>query len=844
MICRHRQPEGTDGNLDQAQDFQRRKDFLALTAEDERALQELHAVLAPEVPGCVERFYSHLLSFPEIQALIRDEATLARLKRQQERYFRTLTAGSYGQDYRSDRQRVGLAHARIGLSPGWYLGAYGHYLLELLPKVAEVAGEHAQAHLAAYRAFIKVVLLDMGLAIDSYIAHRDELIADLRDYGAAFAKLPYGTLVATADLQVVFANRAFETLFGFAPDSLRGASLGRLMDVSGLQALVRNALDRHDARGSAQLRPLAAQLAIPVHITAHCLPRAPGLQEQRLLLVFEDLREQTQLARDLLNAQAVASIGTWQTDFDDSATLTPQAARILGWPVGKPLHYADVLGCVHPEDRVRADAQWREGLASGHFAVEVRVQDGAETRWVDARGKIEHNALSTPVRGYGTVLDITERKRAEQRMERLAFFDTLTGLPNRIHGMELAQRLLDGADRRGLQAVVLFADLDRFKEINDTQGHAVGDLVLTAVSQHCRHALGEDGVLARLGGDEFMFARVLAPGDDALALAHRLRDALACPVSVGNLRFEVNASIGLAVHPADGRGVDELLQRADIAMYRAKMQGVGCLRYDEAMGQALQRRIALGARLEEALAQSRLALHFQPKVSLATGELCGVEALARWHDPAWGWVPPGEFVPIAEERGLIAALGDWSLDAAARQWSAWRSAGVAHPPSIAVNVCAAQVMDETFPERALALVSTHGVSPRAIELEITESALMHDPGKARRVASRLVEQGFALSIDDFGTGYSSLARLQSFPVSRLKIDMSFVRTMLTDPGSLAIVGAVIGMARALRLRTVAEGVEACDQVQKLRELQCDEAQGYLYARALPADELERHWLRR
>ena len=608
--------------------FQRRKDFLSLTPEDERALRDLHGALGKEAPGFVDGFYRHLLSFPEMQTLIPDETALERLKQLHIRYFSNLTVGTYNEDYGEDRRHVGLAHARIGLSPGWYLGGYSHYLTELLPRLDRLPGLRDTGSTTAMQALIKVVFLDMGIAIDSYIAQRDGLIADLR--------------------------------------------------------------------------------------------------------------EREQLTRDLL--------------------------------------------------------------------------------------------------------------RAQERMEKLAFFDALTGLPNRTHGMDLAQRLLDAAGQQGREAAVLFVDLDRFKEINDTQGHAVGDRVLTTVAHHCQRLIGDDGVLARLGGDEFMFVRMHSPtedGCDALALAENICGTLGRPMTTDDLRFEVGASVGMALYPRHGQAVDELLRRADIAMYRAKMQGGGHhLLYNVDMGLQLQRRIAVAARLEKALADGRLTQHYQPKVVLDTGQLCGVEALARWHDEEWGWVSPAEFIPVAEERGLIIALGDWSLDTAARQWRAWHDAGVTPPTTIAVNVSAAQMMSDGFAERALAIVRAHNVSPLAIELEITESALMHEPAKARRVAARLVERGFTLSIDDFGTGYSSLARLQNFPVSRLKIDMSFVQGMTTNPDSLAIVTAVIGLARALQLRTVAEGVESQDQIDKLRSLQCDVAQGYFFAKALPAADLERDWLSR
>ncbi|MFT4243486.1 MAG: EAL domain-containing protein [Acidovorax sp.] len=610
---------------DATQSFQRRKEFLSLNAQDEQAIRDLHEGLSGEAHGFVDGFYRHLLSFDEMRALIPDDAALQRLKGLHVRYFRSLTAGIYDEAYGKGRQHVGLAHAQVGLAPGWYLGGYSHYLVELLPRLARLPGLRHADPTAVTQALIKVVFLDIGLTIDSYIAQRDGLIADLR--------------------------------------------------------------------------------------------------------------EREQLTRDLLDAQ--------------------------------------------------------------------------------------------------------------QRLEKLALYDTLTGLPNRAHGMAQAQRLLDAARQRGQRAAVLFVDLDRFKEINDTRGHAVGDQVLVAVARQCQRVLGSRGTLARLGGDEFMFTWVLTDGEAPLTLARRICGMLCRPMAVGDLRFEVGASTGVAVSPQHGDAVDELLQHADIAMYRAKAQGGGHSQlYDDGMGRQLQRRIALGARLEKALAEERLQLHYQPKLALASGALCGVEALARWHDAEWGWVSPAEFIPVAEERGLIAALGDWSLAAAARQWRAWRDAGVVQPPVIAVNVSAAQMMSEAFAEHALAIVQAHGVGPTAIELEITESALMHDPAKARRVASRLVEMGFTLSIDDFGTGYSSLARLQSFPVSRLKIDMSFVRGMLTDPGSLAIVTAVIGLAHALQLRTVAEGVETQSQKDKLHALQCDEAQGYLFAQAVPAADIERNWLAR
>ena len=829
--------------MELSRDFQRRKDFLSLTPEDERALRGLHSLLGDQTPGFVESFYDHLLSFGETRALIPDESTLNRLKKAQSTYFKALVAGVYDRPYLEDRLRVGLVHAKVGLSPGWYLGAYSRYLTELLPRVAKGMGEAQTEELMhTFQALIKVVFLDVGLAIDSYIAHRDDLIADLRDYGAAFANLPYGTMVATSDLKVVFANRAFENLFGFAPSSLRGCPLSNVMDVSHISALIDAAMRQQSARETLEVRPHHNPLAVPVSITAHTLPKTEAGDEQRLLLVFEDLREQTQLTRELLNAQAVANIGTWQTHFDGAITLTPQAARLFGWPMTKPFTYAQFLTSIHEDDRARVDAEWNAGLRLGRFRFECRVQSSPRVRWVEMRGVIEKGRTDQPIRGYGTVLDITDRKTTEHAMERLAFYDSLTGLPNRTNGMMLAQQMLDQARYEGLKAALLFVDLNRFKEINDTHGHIVGDNVLSELAARFRSACAKTDVFARVGGDEFMCAYKLAPGEDPLERAKQLQHALGLPVVFDSLKFEVGASIGVALFPEHGDSVEDLLKHADIAMYDIKGRGGGSMLFNEALGLKLERRISLGAKLAHALAHSQLQLHYQPKVHLATGTLCGVEALSRWCDEEGQWISPAEFIPVAEERGLINELGDWTLTQAARDIRYWQEAGAAVVPRVAVNVSAAQMMDEGFAERALHLVRAQGVEPSMIELEMTESALMNEPEKARHAASRLVQAGFCLSIDDFGTGYSSLERLQSFPVFKLKIDMSFVRDMDTNAGNRAIVTAVIGMAKALKLETVAEGVETAAQAALLTELHCDEAQGYLYSKALPPQVLLQRWL--
>ena len=837
-----RKPKGQPLKI--SQDFQKRKAFLLLDQEDERALLRLYEVLGDGLPGFVDAFYRHLMSFDEMRRLLPTEQALERLKRLQVDYFQRLIAGSYDDAYGRDRERVGRAHARIGLPPGWYLGAYSHYLCELVPRVTQLGGLSAREQEAALRALVKVIFLDMGLAIDTYIALRDELIAELRDYGAAFAHLPYATLVLTADLQVVFANPAFGKLVNCRPEFLAGTVLGDCLELDELPVVLRRALTHQNAQGMARVRPVSEQLPVPVAITAHVLPVSGGQSLQRVLLTLEDLREREQLQRDLLHAQEAANIGTWQTLFDGRFHFTRQAGLILGQQERQDMEASALLACLNPADRSQVLRQWFKAIARRQHAFVMCIVRGGDARWVDVRAKFECDARGKPVRGYGTVLDVTERLQAERNMQRMALFDGLTGLANRKNGLDLLEGVMQRAAATGWQVVVLFADLDRFKEINDTQGHAVGDSVLQEAARQLQGLVRPDDVLARLGGDEFMVARLQPPGDGTLSLARDIHAAFASPLQVGDRFFGVGASVGAAVFPLHGQQAGELLKCADLAMYAAKSGRKGYVLYQEQMGLQLQRRIALAKRLEQALADGLLELHYQPKVEVATGKLCGVEALARWYDAEWGWVSPGEFIPVAEERGLIAEVDLWGLGAAARQWRAWKDQGIESPPTIAVNVSAVDIsMDDGYAHRALAQVRAYEVPPSAIELEVTETALMYNAERACRTAQKLVEYGFSLAIDDFGTGYSSLARLHSMPLSRLKIDMTFVRHMLEDAGSMAIITGVIGMARALQLRTVAEGVETQEQFDALRVLMCSEIQGYFFSKPVPAEVLAQRWLR-
>jgi diguanylate cyclase (GGDEF)-like protein len=441
------------------------------------------------------------------------------------------------------------------------------------------------------------------------------------------------------------------------------------------------------------------------------------------------------------------------------------------------------------------------------------------------------------------------RRKAEEQIRQLAFFDQVTGLPNRALFREQLARALDQAQRREQPVAVLFLDLDNFKRVNDTLGHSTGDLLLREVAKRLLLNLRtgdaiaygrpyrEQEVLARLGGDEFT---VLLPGlrqpRDAGLVAQRLLDALAEPIAFGGHEVTISASIGVAVSPRDGTDPDDLLKAADMAMYFAKREGRnGHQFYTEAMNANALKRMTMENYLRRALERGELALHYQPQLDIATREVVGVEALIRWNSKELGPVCPVEFIPIAEENGLILTIGDWVLRTACTQCKAWQDEGLALQ-RIGVNVSVRQIAQDSFPARVAAILAETGLAPEALELEITESVLMKDGEAALAVLRELKSLGVKLAIDDFGTGYSSLSYLKQFPIDHLKIDRSFVCAINTDPSDQAIATAVIAMGQSMRLLVTAEGVETEGQLSFLSEQRCSEAQGFLLSRPLPAAE--------
>ncbi len=438
-----------------------------------------------------------------------------------------------------------------------------------------------------------------------------------------------------------------------------------------------------------------------------------------------------------------------------------------------------------------------------------------------------------------SAIDITERKHAESRLRHIAHHDQLTQLPNRLLLQQRLQRELARNRRGGRQFALHFIDLDRFKDINDALGHQLGDQLLHAVAGRLRHAVRESDTVARLGGDEFAILQAdLHEAEDASALARQVIEALSQPFGIEGQTLSLSASVGITLYPADGNALDELLRNADLAMYRAKADGGAAFRfYCADMNQSVREAIRLDADLRQGIAQDQFVLHFQPQVNVETGRIVGMEALLRWQRPGIGLVKPGEFLPIAEETGLIVPINAWVLREACRQGRAWRERGLM-PLRFAINLSPVQFRRQNVFDLVLEVLQETGFDANFLELELTETILMENAETSVRTLRALQELGVTFAIDDFGTGYSSLSYVKNFPVDRLKIDQSFVRNLKTDPSDTAIVRAIINLGHSLGIEVVAEGVETREQFTQLAAEGCDEVQGYLFGPPLIAADFE------
>jgi diguanylate cyclase (GGDEF)-like protein/PAS domain S-box-containing protein len=452
-----------------------------------------------------------------------------------------------------------------------------------------------------------------------------------------------------------------------------------------------------------------------------------------------------------------------------------------------------------------------------------------------------------------TAHDVTVRRKAQaqllekqQHLDHLAHHDQLTGLPNRLYLAAHLPGAIEEAKRTSAMLAVLFLDLDRFKHINDSRGHETGDKLLKAVAQRIRATMRNEDVVVRMGGDEFIVVlKTVRNTDQVSEAAGRITEALSAPIIVDGRPLVTTASIGVSLYPRDGADMGELLRHSDTAMYQAKDRGRNNFQlFSPVMARRLKERMAIETSLRNAMNAGQLDVHYQPIVDISSRRVVALESLLRWKHPSHGFIPPERFVAVAEECGLIVPIGEFVLARAVEDLEKWRVAGCVQVP-VAVNISAVQLQRSNLPATITMLTQSHNVSPKLLQLELTESAVFERregrTGESNEDAvARLRELGVRIAIDDFGTGYSSLSYLKRWRVDYLKIDRSFVRDLVTDMSDLAIVGAIIAMARHLHIEVVAEGIEGWQQLEKLRQLGCHLAQGYLLAKPVPEEQCRRY----
>ena len=467
-----------------------------------------------------------------------------------------------------------------------------------------------------------------------------------------------------------------------------------------------------------------------------------------------------------------------------------------------------------------------------------RRKKSGEVFWASLSLSPLHDMEERPIGLIAYLTDITERKLAEERLHHLAYYDALTGLPNRTLLTKLLDQALMVAQRNDTAGCVLFIDLNRFKLINDTLGRRIGDVLLKQVSERFRAALREQDLVARLSGDEFAVGLFeIHQHFEASTVAQKLQASLNEPFLIEGHDLRVGASIGISVYPQDGDDAESLLRLADIAMARAKQgEDDSIAFYSNDMNQGMQERMRIESGLRAALANGELLLHYQPKFDIASGRIIGAEALVRWQHPERGLVPPADFIPLAEATGLVVQVGEWVLETACAQAAAWQRAGLP-PLRLAVNVSARE-FTSALPARVTQTLKHYHLDPAWLELEITESTLMHNIERVIGIMDRITALGVALSLDDFGTGYSSLSYLKRFPIDTLKIDRSFTMGLPDDSNDCAIASTIISIGQQLKHKVIAEGVETPEQLAFLRETGCDEVQGYLFSAPLTAEAFE------
>ncbi|MBE7186500.1 MAG: EAL domain-containing protein, partial [Methylobacterium mesophilicum] len=683
---------------------------------------------------------------------------------------------------------------------------------------AETRLSESEARLREETALLDTVLDTMDQGLMMIDAHGVVQVCNER--AITLLGLPPELMRARPTFEAVRQHQLAQQEFGKSPDTMR-------------HWVVNTGLER-GAHTYERERPNGAILEI----------RTVPLPDGGAVRTYTDITARKRAETRTIESEArlalaldAGSDGLWDCDLTTGTTWSSDRWwHILGYEPGElESHARTWRALLHPEDALRAERALNDHLEgrATNFECEHRLRrkDGTWA-WMLTRGQVvARDVDGVPLRFIGTQSDISARKTAERQIAHMARHDGLTDLPNRALFYERLEEKLVEQRKHGGSCAVLCLDLDHFKGVNDSLGHQAGDAVLRAVSHRVRVLLSAEDTVARLGGDEFaVLVADASDQHDVAALTERLIEAVGIPIPIGEHRVAVGLSVGIAFAPEHGFDGEAVFRRADLALYRAKADGRNRQRiFEPAMDEAAAERRDLERDLRRAIEEDELTLHYQPQVTTG-GELVGFEALVRWAHPERGLVPPGAFIPLAEESGLIVPLGEWVLRTACRVAAGW-----VRPLKVAVNLSPRQFQQADLPERVLAILSETGLSPTRLELEVTETVIINDMARALGILRRLKAFGISISMDDFGTGYSSLATLQAFPFDKIKIDRSFVSHVEGSPQAAVIVRAVLGLGRSLGMGVVAEGVETAEQMRFLVAEACDEIQGFLVGRPQPIE---------
>ncbi len=714
----------------------------------------------------------------------------------------------------------------------------------------------AQLMVLAFTASLSALALLVTSVHGRILQSEAALREGVKHYQALFQTNPHPMWIYDLEsLAFLAANDAACSLYGYSAEEFQRMSIRDIFrpdDVADLVALESRKQDSFSSSGVWSHRVRDGR-EISVEISSHVFTHKG--RPARIVLAYdvtERVESEARLKRSeslLREAQYVAQLGSWELlPQQNQLICTNEVYNIYEMPPREGnRHASEFVERVHPEDRelmVKVYRSLLRGAQGSNFEFRLMFPDG-RVKWLYARCTAYGEPGKAATRLVGTIQDISARKQTEQQIHDLAFYDLLTGLPNRRLLTDRIHQAQAVSARTGLHAALLFIDLDHFKNLNDTRGHDVGDQFLQVVAERIRHCIRESDTAARFGGDEFvvmlegLHRNVKVAASMVELVAEKIRDEIAKPYHLGEEDYHSSPSIGVSLFCGEEDSVDQLLKHADVAMYEAKASGRNSIRFfDPAMQAALDERAKLETELRKAVSTGQFVPYFQAQID-NNGRIQGAEVLIRWEHPERGLVSPAEFIPLAEDTGLILPIGDNVLQAACEQLASWQHDEVLKDLELAVNVSARQFRQPNFVEQVKQAVESTGADPSLLKLELTESLVLDNVEDTVEKMHALKKYGIGFSMDDFGTGQSSLSYLKTLPLDQLKIDQSFVRDIVTDPNDAVIVQTIIVMARSLGLNVIAEGVETHQQLRFLQSRGCDAFQGYLFNRPLPLEAFEK-----